>query len=127
MLDNLALEWLHEDRILYARLQGQLTDDIFLDIDQHLFHALDGHLRQVHIVFDNTDVLGIPSVKIYRNLYFTNHPNLGWGVSFGDNDITRFFMRACTQMNRVYFHACDSYDDCLSFLGQVDKSLMPNS
>jgi hypothetical protein len=122
-VSNLTIEWLHEDRVLYVKMAGELDDNSFLKVDDILSQYLDGYYRQIHIVFDNSEVKSIPSVRVYNKLQFTDHPNLGWGVSFGDTPLTRFFMRAFTQMNKVYFHACESYDDCLAFLGQVDKSL----
>ena len=36
-VSNLTIEWLHEDRVLYVKMVGDLDDNSFLEVDD-VFH-----------------------------------------------------------------------------------------
>lgn len=123
-MNPIHVEWLLSDHILYATLAGSITDDLFLELDTTLVKFIESSSApQVHVFFDNREMRSIPTIKVYRQLQFTQHPRLGWGVSFGDNDLTRFFISAFVQMNQIYFHMTDTLRDCLDFLNHMDYKL----
>lgn len=123
-MDPIRVKWLLVDHILCTTLVGNITDDHFLALDDILVEFIESSpASQVHVFFDNREMSSIPSIKVYKQLHFTQHPRLGWGVSFGDNDLTRFFMSAFVQMNKIYFHMTRSLEDCLDFLNHMDHKL----
>jgi hypothetical protein len=106
---------------------GEIRDAEFLQFDELVTQYLEySDASQIHMIFDNSEMETIPSIGIFKHLKFTNHPRLGWGVSYGDNDLTRFFMSTFRQVNWLYFHRCNSQEDCLAFIQSMDLSLEIN-
>lgn len=123
-LATINLNWIYEDSILSASLTGTVKDADFLEFDRQVTKFLDrSTASQIHLIFDNSAMETIPSIGVFKHLNFTDHPRLGWGVSYGDNDLTRFFMSTFRQVNWLYFHHCQSHAECLEFLKNMDLSL----
>jgi hypothetical protein len=77
----------------------------------------------VHLIFDHTHVQAIPPIGKHTRYQFSNHPHRRWCVSFGDNELTRFFVSSFGQINRVTYQVCPSPDECLAFLSDMDATL----
>ncbi len=123
-MTDIDITWVYEDSILQVKLIGDVDDSDFLLFDERISEYLDdSNSPQVHLIFDNSEMRSIPSIGIFKQLSFTNHPRLGWGVSFGDNNLTSFFMSTFRQVNWLYFHRCLSEGECFEFLQSMDTSL----
>ncbi len=122
---DIKIEWAHHQNILYVKMFGHIDDETFLKFDSLIIQHLDNcNLAQVHVIFDNSAVTNIPTIAVFKRIQFTSHPRLGWGLSYGDTNLTRFFLKTLGRVNSVYFQISDSYAACLEFLQAIDSQFM---
>lgn len=119
------LEWLVPQHVALIRLEGVLDVGKLADADRRIItEILDKSTAdQVHLVFDNTRMYTIPPQNVYRHIHFTGHERLGWMVSFGNNELTRFFLSKLANKKRLYIQTLDSKQECLDFLSEMDTNL----
>jgi hypothetical protein len=122
---HITLDWYIPDRVVLVTFAGDITRDDLLDVDEVLLHDFFDATpaENVHVIFDNTQASSLPEVSIHKQLQFVDHPKLGWSVSHGDSPLTRFFLSSVAQLTGIKFRTCQSMDQCVNFLLDMDPAL----
>jgi hypothetical protein len=120
-------QWLVKGRVIYAYADGGLTVDDFEQHNQNMLHLIENGQPLVHAVLDTGEDFAIlqPSLRIARNIFtFARHPALGWiaQVQSRSNSFA-FLSTLLAKLMRVRFRHCDSVDEALDFLQEIDKSV----
>lgn len=119
-----SVKWLKVDHILGVKMYGQVERIPFMQMDEQITHKLKtAQSPQVHVVFNCSDLTGLPGYEVYRDSLFTYQSRLGWGVAYGSNGVTPYFINNFMTMHEMYFHLCTSYSEALQFLMMVDRGL----
>ena len=118
-------EWLIPQHVALIRLEGVLDVSKLAEADRAIISQFldNSSADQVHLIFDNTRMFTIPPQNVYRHIHFTGHERLGWMVSYGNNDLTRFFLSRLADKKRLYIQTLDSKQDCIDFLSEMDANL----
>src|SRR5215207_1005743 len=130
-----AISWVLDKRIIWARVYGKITDADDEQFDERILEYLDrGDGLPVHIVTDSHDLEMIetvirPALTNTRSAQVTNHPALGCQVMCGadNNPLTRYLgpfdsyaLKPCTKK-------FDTLEHAIEYLAEVDSTLSPNS
>lgn len=118
-------EWLVPKYVALIRLEGVLDVSKLAEADRIIISEIldKSSAEQVHLIFDNTRMHTIPPQNVYRHIHFTAHERLGWMVSFGNNELTRFFLTKLADKKRLYIQTLESKQACLEFLSEMDTDL----
>ncbi|MCI0713753.1 MAG: hypothetical protein L0154_26580 [Chloroflexi bacterium] len=118
-------EWLVPQLVALIRLEGVLDVSKLAEADRVIISEIldKSSAEQVHLIFDNTRMYTIPPQNVYRHIHFTGHERLGWMVSFGNNELTRFFLTKLADKKRLYIQTLESKQACLDFLSEMDTDL----
>jgi hypothetical protein len=123
-LMSVEVKWLKTGHILGVNMHGNIERIPFMLMDEQITQKLrTATTEQVHVIFNCTDLTGLPSYKVYRDSLFTYEDRLGWGVAYGNNSVTPFFINNFMTMHEMYFHLCLTYSEALQFLTMVDQRL----
>lgn len=121
---SVSVRWLQLDHILGVGMWGNIGRIPFMQMDKQLTHKLKtAKSPQVHVVFNCIDLTGLPDYQVYRDSLFTYEDRLGWGVAYGNNSVTPYFINHFMTLHEKYFHLCTTFSDAVQFLMMADRKL----
>jgi hypothetical protein len=119
------VKWLVPQQVIEMKFGENFTIEELQEYDAKVVAMLDtGQPRSIHILAHASDIKQMPNLVHAQQLNHIRHPNLGWAVPIGNQNI---ILKAIGLLvaklfgNRLQW--CASREEALTFLQQVDKTL----
>jgi hypothetical protein len=121
-----TISWLEPERIVYAKLEGNLLKEELDPLNQTVAQYVhEGH-APVHFIVDALGLEKFPmDLKQFSSTrVYLREPNMGkLAIISKQSMFVRFFASVITQAAHIEMKIFDSLDEALSFLERVDGSL----
>lgn len=122
------VNWLVEDRVVYASASGDMAADAVQDLMQTIVTALTASTDEMVHVIGDLSALGDYPTRLQEMQELTAdvlaHPRLGWVLLYGRMDeITQFLATVLATNTRTSLRLIQTRDEALHFLARVDPSL----
>jgi hypothetical protein len=122
--------WYIENRVIYARLFGSVTQDDLREGNAAITGFIDtSGVPPIHIIFDTTAVerIMITALQVRNEVHYFQDKRIGWVVVCGLRGIVEvavhFIGGIISRVTGIRIQAVSTLDDGLAFLRQVDPSL----
>lgn len=117
--------WYLDKRIVYTRVQGDLTPEEALTIGEKHAEFLREGDRPIYIVVDVAEMKKFPTniLQIKQASAYLSDPALGWVILVGGSTLTTSFANIITQLTGSHFRGFRTLKAALQFLEAEDPTL----
>ncbi len=119
-------DWYLDKRIIYSVLEGDLSIDDVIQINDEILELLKHGNERVYLVTDTTKVGRFPVnlTQLSKAIEYLKEPNLKAVVTIGTNNLlTRFVASTMTQVWHIELKMVNSMDEALAYLFKLDPTL----
>jgi len=122
------LSWYQQGRIAQSVLSGNISIEEMQAYNQELIdNYLNAGQAPVHIIADTQKMRQFPTSLIKAkeiNEKWLRHPNLGWAVVVGNNNILlNFLAAAVTKVIGVNYRMVVTHEEAIATLHKIDPTL----
>ncbi|MEL6307090.1 MAG: hypothetical protein AAFV98_08345 [Chloroflexota bacterium] len=118
------VQWLLEERVIYIKSQGNMSEEELITIDNQVVAMLDtSQAEQVHVVVNVTELEDAPSLPALVRQKFLQHPRFGWYITVGANALLRFLGATTGRLTNINFQFARSLGEAKSHLQRIDETL----
>ena len=121
-----SASWYQQGRIIYATVEGNLTMDEVVAVNQMVTQLLQEGQAPVHLIVDASklDKFPIDLKRFASATSYLKEPHLGkMAVISNQGGFVKFFASIITQAARIEMKMFDKVEDGLTFFRRVDFSL----
>ncbi len=117
--------WLHEKRVVYAQIQGEVTLDDIRRYGEEVSARLDDGTAPVHVVLDCTAMQKFPVSlnAIMAGGRYATDPKHGIDVIIGGPRLLRSVAGMVSKMLNTSFRTADTLDAAVQVLLEADATL----
>lgn len=121
--------WYIKDRILLIEAKGVITDEEYITLGTSpvMLSAMDNSpASRIDYFFDIIDPHAtLPSLRVRGKTLIEKHPKDGWTIliHFKMNPLWRMTATIIAQVSQGRFRFLDSFDEALTFMRYIDRSL----
>lgn len=125
---SIRIGWLVENRVLYAELEGAVSQSTLKSTVEQLTVLLDQSSEScVHLVSNFSQLesipLDIPSLASI-SMSLTNHPKMEWAIMVDmHQNIFQQIASIVGRITRAKYHFTDSLENSIAFIAYKDESL----
>jgi hypothetical protein len=118
------MEWLHEGRIIFARVWGSLTVEDARTASIEYYQYIEKGIPPIHSIFDVREVTKFPNLLQLRSAMTSSlSPREGWMMIAGGNPALRFIASVLMQLLNYRFRMVETKEEAVAFLTKHDPSL----
>jgi hypothetical protein len=120
------MEWLIQDRIMLASVEGEVTADDFRATNTIGFELSEtvAHDLPVHTIMDGRAMTKVPNMAEMLTIKFKHPRNTGWVVLIlSTNRLFKFMGSTFSQMIGIHFRIVETWQDAVDILASVDPTL----
>lgn len=117
--------WYIEKKVILGRVSGIVTTEMADEVNLYLNALLNAGDPPVHYINDVTQVenFNINATKLPNMMDFIKHPNLGWTVIVGANQLIKVVGNIFMGVANMKFKTADTLEEAMQILRNVDNSL----
>lgn len=121
------MKWIIPDHVVHIKSMGVQTLETIAEQSQDMYSLLEGTSSQrIHFIYDNSEIVQLPSdlMAMKKALKWTNHPKVGWIVSYGGRtSVVMYIVRVLGGYLNIKHSNQFSYVHAMNFLMKKDPML----
>lgn len=124
------IDWYVENRVIYARMAGDVTPQEFRTLLQNRVLMIDDvEDGEVHLIYDFSRLNLLQNFgQIVQAIPKTRQEQMGWMIMVGDSTpIKRFWSEAIARVSHIKYKHLDKIEQALAFLQKQDSNINWNN